>query len=92
MQDCQVSCPALTYTSKLPELVWMTVTGQDTAVTVNVTSSKHGGRNTRYRCFFVAANMAASTVLSHSSGRPSVTMGATKGRYSPSGENTPVVS
>ncbi|KAA6421357.1 MAG: hypothetical protein FRX49_08634 [Trebouxia sp. A1-2] len=32
------------------------------------------------RCLLVAANMASSTVLSHSSGRPSVTIGATKGR------------
>ena len=48
--------------------------------------------STLYRCLLVAENMASSTVFSHSSGRPSVTIGATKGKYSPSGENTPVVS
>ena len=47
---------------------------------------------TLYKCFLVEANMASSTLLSHSSGLPSVTTGLTKGRYSPSGEKTPVLS
>jgi hypothetical protein len=48
--------------------------------------------STLYRCFLVVRNMASSTRFSHSSGRPSVTTGLAKGRYSPSGEVMPTLT